>query len=306
MNTDEGFLEFVNGWIPDQKSYDELAAECPFRVGDLMASDGDDLSEVLLFDSELQVDGKYRKTHWQKRNSCTSHGIGGAIDQAQYVELAYNNADFMYEEAATEVIYGGAVVNVGRSRGDDGAVVSYGLRFCQQGYAVRGVYKADGKTINLREYSADNDLYFCTKGVSQEMLKYCDRKIGTLIPIQSVEDAVKCLKKRIPIVNGSNQGFSSARDKQGFCTPRGSWAHCTFWNGFIDGKRPGINYQQSWGPNQPTDEGNVVLPSGRELQLPQGNFFVDLDVIGRMIRQGETFGVVLESGMRRLTYGRAA
>lgn len=299
-------MEFVNGWIPHQEAYDELAAECPFTVGDLMASDGDEQDEVLLYDAQMALDGAFRLAHHQTKNSCTSHGISGAIDCSQYVELAYNNADYTFEETASEVIYGGAVVNVGKSRGDNGAVVSYGLRFCQQGFAIRGLYKVDGKTINLREYSGDNDLYFCMKGVSQEMLKYCDRKIGTLIPISSVEDAVKCLKKKIPIVNGSNQGFSSSRDKQGFCSPRGSWAHCTFWNSVIGGKRPGIGYQQSWGPIQPTDEGQVTLPSGRELKLPQGNFFVDLDVIGRMIRQGETFGIVLESGMRRLTYGRAA
>lgn len=298
-------MEFVNGWLPDQKAYDELAAECPFKLSDLMSSDSDDLSEVLLFESELQVDGKYRKTHYQKANSCTSHGIGGGIDQAQYVEIS-NGADFVFEEAATEVIYGGAVVNVGRSRGDNGAVVSYGLRFCQQGYAIRGEYKVDGRTINLREYSKENDLYFCNKGVSSEMLKYCDRKIGTLIPIETVEDAVKCLKKKIPIVAGSSQGFSSTTDKDGFCSARGVWQHCTFWNGVIDGPRPGINYQQSWNGLQPTNTPTVTLPSGREITLPQGNFFVDLDVIRRMLRQGEAFGIVLESGMRRLVYGRAA
>lgn len=298
-------MEFTNGWIPDQTAYDNLASECPYKLSDLMASDSESDSEVLLFESELKVDGKYRKTHYQKANSCTSHGIGGGIDQAAYVEIA-NGADFMFEEAATEVIYGGAVVNVGRSRGDNGAVVSYGLKFCQQGYAIRGEYKADGRTFNLRDYTKENDLYFCNKGVSAEMLKFCDRKIGTLIPIESVEDAVKCLKKKIPIVAGSNQGFSSATDAKGFCSPRGNWAHCTFWNGVIDGPRPGINYQQSWNGIQPTNTPTVTLPSGREITLPQGNFFVDLDIIERMIRQGEAFGIVLESGMRRLVYGRTA
>lgn len=294
---------FVNGWVPNQDAYDNLASECPIALGEVPY--GEDIEEICLFDAATQLDGVYYPTHHQLANSCTSHGIGGAIDQAQLNELAYDGGDFLFEEAATEAIYGGAIVNVGRSRGDNGAVVAYGLRWCQGGYLTRGLYKADGREYNLRKYSKENDLYFCMKGVSQELSQFATRKIAPPIPVKSFDEAVKLFKRRVPIVNGSNRGFTLNRDTEGFCKAQGNWAHCVYFAGFILGRRPGAFYQQSWGPGMPRGNSKIKLPSGREITLPEGCFLVDADVFERdMCIRGESMGVTLESGMKRLMYGR--
>jgi hypothetical protein len=102
------------------------------------------------------------------------------------------------------------------------------------------------------------------------------------------------------IVTGSNQLYSSNRDSQGFCQPQGRGGHCTYYRGVSDNsKRPGIIYQQSWGPDIPSQgEQRVTLPSGRDIILPPGAFLIDAENFDRMHSRsdGEVWAVTSETG----------
>jgi hypothetical protein len=296
----------INGWVHDPAAIEALQAEMP-ELPTHLYQEMDDVKEVFLFDASLTLDGAYKPTHHQTKNDCTSHGVGGGIDEAQLNLLLDASNDFVYAEACTEDIYGGAVVNIGRSRGDNGAVVAYAIRYCNTiGYLPRGRYTlADGKVFDCRKYNGDLAAQLSNTGISKQLLDLPRRKIATAIPVRSAKDAVALLKKRVPLVNGSSRGFRLQRDAQGFCAPSGVWRHCVYFNGFIDGPRPGFNYQQSWGPLMPQGNERIKTPSGREILLPKGNFLVDWDVFDKMCQAGETWGIILPAGYDKIMY-RAA
>jgi len=291
----------INGWVHDPAAIEALQSEMP-ELPTHLYSEGTEIEEMFLFEAAKTLDGEYKSTHHQTKNDCTSHGVGGGIDEAQMNLLL--ESDFVFAEACTEDIYGGAVVNIGRSRGDNGAVVAYALRYCNTiGYLPRGRYTLpSGKVFDCRKYNGDLAASLSNTGISQELLNLPRRKIATAIPVRSAADAVALLKKRVPIVNGSNRGFTLQRDAQGFCAPKGVWRHCVYFNGFIAGRRPGFNYQQSWGPMVPQGNEKVKTPSGREILLPKGNFLVDWDVFDKMCQTGETWGIVLPAGYDKVMY----
>lgn len=76
------------------------------------------------------------------------------------------------------------------------------------------------------------------------------------------------------------QGYGMTRDRDGFCSPRGTWAHYHVRSGVVvtPGGRKGFAYDQSWGDN---------TPDGLRLEGFPGNCFgVDWDVQDRLCKRG--------------------
>ena len=120
------------------------------------------------------------------------------------------------------------------------------------------------------------------KGISDEY-----EKLAKTHPIKTVSLVTTFTSARDSIANGypvpvcSNQGFTMTRDRDGFCTPRGSWAHCMCFIGTRGGSRPGLCCLQSWGANTP--DGPLAL------EQPDNSFWVDADVADRMLRARDSF-----------------
>lgn len=76
------------------------------------------------------------------------------------------------------------------------------------------------------------------------------------------------------------QGYSMNRDKDGFCSPSGTWYHYHLRSGVrvLSSGRKGFDYNQSWGDKQP---GGTRLDG-----CPPNCFGVDWDVQDRLCRSG--------------------
>jgi hypothetical protein len=119
--------------------------------------------------------------------------------------------------------------------------------------------------------------------------------VRTVSLVTDAESGRAALANGFPIPICSNQGFSTTRDARGFCRPQGSWNHCMLARGTCrvkapSGGRPAIAIQQSWGES-PTGPSRVTLESGREIELPQGVFLIELDVFGRMLARNDSFAL---------------
>jgi len=98
-----------------------------------------------------------------------------------------------------------------------------------------------------------------------------------------------------PVVIGSKQGFGDGvctRDAEGFLVPpkrrwfnRGSvWNHSMVVIGVCDEGRPGVLFLNSWG------EDWVKGPT-RFKTTPKGCFWVDAEIVDRMVKQGDSFAI---------------
>ena len=118
--------------------------------------------------------------------------------------------------------------------------------------------------------------------------------IQTAALVRTSEEAKIALKNGYPIGVCSGQGFTSVRDKQGACSPSGSWSHCMAILAYKnDNGRELFLIQNSWGgPGQ----GGCSGPKGTPDDIPDGSFWADSSVVGRMLSGGDSFAVSGETG----------
>lgn len=107
-----------------------------------------------------------------------------------------------------------------------------------------------------------------------------DNVVTAWSPVKSAQELADGIAAGGIGIGSDSQGFTTDRDRDGFCSPRGTWGHYQVrtsvgvWNG-----RQGFAYNQSWGKNN---------PSGPLLSDHPGNCFgVDFDVQDRIIRNGD-------------------
>jgi hypothetical protein len=108
--------------------------------------------------------------------------------------------------------------------------------------------------------------------------------VRTISLVNSFNEAKAAIANGYPVAVCSNQGFTMIRDRDGFCVPRGSWAHCMCFIGAIGGQRPGLCCLQSWGANVP--KGPIGFGDH-----PDCAFWVDAEVVERMLRQGDSWAL---------------
>lgn len=205
--------------------------------------------------------------------------------------------------AATEAIYGGSRVEArgvkfgGWSDGSYGAAAAKWVR--DWGIVFRQKYDY----VDLTRYSAQRakqwGAYGCGGKNDNGRLDNEAKKhpIKSVALVTTFEEAARAIQSGYPVVVCSGQGFTSRRDSQGFCAPRGSWSHCMCFIG-VRFDRPGLLCLNSWGPNW------VSGPKWPEDQ-PDGSFWVDAKIATRMLSGRDSFAVSGYSGFpyRPLDHG---
>lgn len=254
--------------------------------------------DYFAFEVERSFQGSVRPPHWQGIGDCVSHGITGAAEDLQWVQKLLN-PDYEFRWLASEAIYGLARIQIGRGACGifDGAVVAWGIEAAQKfGFLPRGVYPE----ADLTMYSASlakqwgRPRYGTPDSLAQKSTEHPLKEAHLLESSNSgprlAEQARDVLASGGVLVSGSNQLFQNARDKQGFCGRGGRGGHCIYFRGFTDNTgRPGLAYQQSWGPGVPTQgEQTITLASGLVITLPPGCFLIDYDEFDRMHSGGDS------------------
>ena len=75
-------------------------------------------------------------------------------------------------------------------------------------------------------------------------------KLGSAALVSTWDELVAALSSGYPVTICSNQGFTLHRDRDGFCSARGTWGHCMLIAG-VRFDREGACILQSWGPDVP-------------------------------------------------------
>lgn len=222
---------------------------------------------------------------------CVSWGWKHAVEVHSAV-LWETGESSDWQQIASESIYGGSRVEAagvtfgGYSDGSYGAAAAKWVR--DWGVVYRQEYPSLG--IDLRQYSARRAKDWGAWGNGGKDDKGAFDQVAKLSPVRSVvlirnfQEAAAAISAGYPVAVCSGQGFSSQRDKDGFCRAQGSWGHCMVFIGVRYSPRPGLLCLNSWGPNW------VSGPKFPDDQ-PDGSFWVESRVVDSMLRGQDSYSV---------------
>lgn len=237
-----------------------------------LAADGD----VYLWDAPKKALGAVLPARDQGDiGSCVSFATASAVEHLLCVQIA--RGDLMkYRDVVQEAIYGGSRVEVGggKIRGD-GSIGAWAVEWVSKwGLIPRGVHG----DYDLSKYSTARCREWGNRGVP-DVLEPVAREspVKGYALVTTFAEADKAVRQGYPLLVCSGQGFRMRRDADGFCAPSGTWYHAMAVVGTRGGKRPGLFFLNSWGPNAHT---GPRFPA----DAPEAGFWVDAEVAEKMLR----------------------
>lgn len=277
------------GWQYDPRAVESFLNHLEHPIFATAAPQLQDFGEgkdVFFWEAEKALLGRVLEAWDQVIGECVSFGWGRGVQDLMILEIVLKNEPEKWvAEVATEPIYGGSRVEIGggRIRGD-GSVGAWAARWVKEyGILLRQKYGSIDLTTHSGNRATEYGKRGCPDSLEPIAKEHPVVNVTMVTNFENVRDSLAALK---PVPVCSSQGFSMRRDANGFCRPEGTWNHCMLYRGVgvAKGNRPFVPCQQSWG-NSPTGPNIVKLESGRDLELPQGVFAVDAEVVDRMVRR---------------------
>jgi hypothetical protein len=253
--------------------------------------------QVLLWPYLEKVMGKKYYPSIQDIGDCTSHATAMGVNILTAVQiLMHGRPERWVAMAATEPIHAGARVEIGGSKipsRRDGACVSWACDWVQQyGVLLRQKYGA----IDLTEYNAQLARQWGSRGVGvpsqlEAIAKEHPVKMAKLTTCWS--EARDLVANGYPVVIGSDVGFNSQSDGDGFLSPGPTWWHALLLAGIDDkSKRPGGLILNWWPPSWTSGPKH-------KLGTPASAFWADADVIDQMLGKEDSFALSNYVGYKR-------
>lgn len=292
------------GYIPEPRATAQFVQSLPAphltAAAPQLVRDAGDGEPVLLYRYLLkafrEVMGRPWAPYRQGIGDCVSMGWANAVDIASAIDFVRGDSgDWL--PAATEAIYGGSRVEArGRSTGgwSDG---SYGAAAAKWVKDWGVLWRQEYERFDLTEYDPQRAKQWGNYGNGGQGDNGWADTIARDHPVQDValvrsfKEAAAAIENGYPVPVCSGAGFQHQRDRQGFARRQGSWAHCMNLIA-VRYDRPGLLCQNSWGPTWIT---GPKWPADQ----PDGSFWVDADVVDRMLSGGDSFSVATVKGFPR-------
>lgn len=286
------------GWIENQEGCAAFCETIPQAVSDSVTSmiETDKGEDALLYRYVVQCvktsptlsarwlkDGRLRAYNQGSVGSCTGHGTAAALNCVYAVQCAEAGSPESFEHLlAADALYG-----LGREAGNmlnyrsDGCC---GFMLADAITKMGTLYRKPYSNVDLTEYDEARCRQYGSKGVGAELKTLAkDHVLAEVVNVKSAREAWALIGNGYPINVCSQQGFTTQRDAEGVCEPKGTWAHSMA----VIGRRTTENgeklflIQNSWGDSS---------PSGPFWQdQPYGSFFIRESVMDKMLSQGDSF-----------------
>ena len=255
--------------------------------------------DVRFVDLEQIVTGNVFRAHYQKIGSCVGQGYARNVQHVILADIVRRmEIEEWWGRVAPCSIYGPSRVEIGGGglRGD-GSVGAWAAESVKR---MGVLLRTDYGQVDL---TSDDDDYLCVSWGRSGMPDAIEpvartHSIQEVSLVDDLEVGLACLWNWIPVPTCSMQGFTTTRDRYGMCHPSGRWAHCMATGGAVTIKHPDhpsglqtVSILQSWGNSNPGGNDKVTLQTGQEITLAPGEFLIDAEVWGKMLRQGDSFGL---------------
>ena len=238
------------GWIRDPAAAESIANKlpCPHFRDTEAFHENDDIAgpeDVFLWDACRKVTGELLPPRDQGNiGACVGFGTAAAVEHLSCVQAA-SDASESYRELAPEIIHAGSRVEIGggQIRGD-GSVGAWAAQFVHDyGVLPRDKYPH----LDLTKYDAKRCRRLGNTGVPSDLEPIAQQHpVRAITNVRTFEECRAAIRNGYPMIVCSSQGFTMARDAEGFCQPQGTWMHCMAIVGVRGGLRPGAFLLNSW------------------------------------------------------------
>jgi hypothetical protein len=287
------------GYVPNPKATEKFVSSLRWPT---LAEAGpglkaDDNSDVVLWPAILKVKPSYSRVA-QAIGSCVGHGWAGSVDCLSSTEIVVHGEAEDWPgrclEASIYALSRCEARGQTRNYGGDGSYGAAAAKAVTQFGCLH--YGVDYKGQIFNEYSGVREKQWGSSGLPDELEPFAkQRRVKTTTLVQNFSQLCKAISNGYPVAQASVQGFTFARDKDGFCKANNAgWAHCTAFIGKRMGKRPGALYWQSWGPRSNSGPHYSGLPAKPDSMPPAFvgcTFWVDADIVDRMLGQEDSFSL---------------
>jgi hypothetical protein len=291
----------VNAAIPAIAAAQGLPAEFAQVARGLLEAP-DDNQSLFIFQAEQKVLHTTLGS-WDQGpvGTCVSFGWGrGAQDlMLMRVAASENREQWPGHEVATEPIYGGSRVEIGKGRiRGDGSVGAWAAEWVQQyGLVLRQKYG----NIDLSTYSPSLSRTWGRSGVPADL-----ELVAKQHPVTAVARLANGSELWAAVGNGysvpvcSDVGFEGNPPSDGIMSPRGTWGHCMLFRGRFVHPTKGKCFvvQNSWG-NYLGHRITVATQDAGDVELPEGCFAITQASADKMVREGDTFALSSLKGFPR-------
>lgn len=226
--------------------------------------------------------------HYQPRGTCGGRAGAAGLDFVQHIMIG-NGKRAKFKRASHAAVYFLARYMYGwtgrgnwRNDGDDG-VAGGSVPDALKKYGA--AHRDEAQDPNWYGPGSDDVACKLVTGnlpqLEQQIIAAAsDNLVTDWVPVRSAQEAADAIASQGIVIGSDMRGFTMSRDKDGFCSPRGTWSHyhlrCSV--GLHNGRK-GFGYWQSWSKD---------TPSGPFLKGHTGNCFgVDWDVQDASIRSGQ-------------------
>lgn len=282
----------TNGWVylPDEIAKMEEQVGIFSSVADFLVGIGK--GKIVCLHEDYEKAGiKFLVRNQGNIGSCVGFGVAGAIDTLKVSEIVSGDRELFNNYSSEEMIYGGARRLSNYNIRGDGASVSQAVRYVNKfGVLSKGKYG----NIDVTTYSVDRCRKWATSSGYPKTLETIAKEtvVRQFARVKSWENFRDAIASKHPVVTGSNLGFSSQTDEEGFCKQNTNWNHCMFGLAVDDSSsRPGGMLSNSWG--------NYLKILKRKFNQPDGCFWVDAEDIDRMMRDGDCWALSDFDGFKK-------
>lgn len=282
------------GYSPDTAANERFIHSLPHET---LAQAGPDLvlddKTVLLYEPLLACMPSWRRGA-QGIGSCVGWGWSLAVDVLAAVEVVLKREPERFGGRTLEAsVYAFSRVE---ARGRQRAGLSDGSYGGAAAKAVRDWgtlhYGVDYGGEKFDTYSAQREKSWGNTGVPDHLESFArERRVGEVTLVETFDQAATAIQNGYPVPVCSMQGFTMQRDKDGFCHPRGQWAHCMLFAG-VRFDKPGLLCVNSWGASN----SGPTWPDNMPKAVAECSFWVDAGTADRMLRGRDSYAISAYDG----------
>ena len=290
------------GYLPDPDGAAAFVASLPHPTLTTAGPDlvADQKTDVVLYPALLECLPGWRRGSQGNVGSCVGWAASLAVDFVAALDvIVRDEAEEVRGRVVEASLYGFSRVEARGQKvnaGGDGSTGFHAAKAIRDFGCLHYGVSYGGDIIEPRNQQ-QRDKDWGRNGVPDHLEPFAKERrcVETTLAVD-FDQAAAAIQNGYPVMVCSGQGFSMARDEDGFCKPGGVWWHAMVFAGVRWGRRPGLLCFNSWG------DSNTVgkhYPATMPEAVRNCSFWVDADVATKMLSGRDSYVYAGYSGFKR-------